>query len=145
MRLIDTNILVYASVPFFDEHHTAKELLADIPHQRTRYCITWINVFEYLRVVTHPKLIKPKPLSMDKALDNIKILLSQPRISRVDAGPDHLLYFEDIVRRVAPVKGNFVHDCRIAAIMKEHGIHEILTRDSDFMKIPDLSVINPFD
>lgn len=145
MKLIDTNILVYASVPFFDEHQTAKELLDNISRQRVRYCTTWINAFEYLRVVTHPKLIEPKPMSINKALENVKNLFSQPAVSRIDAGPDHLLYFEKIVRQVAPVKGNFVHDCRIAAIMKEHGVHEILTRDTDFMKIPGLSVTNPFD
>ena len=145
MKLIDTNILVYASVPYFDEHQLAKKLLEKIAQQKARHCITWINIFEYLRVVTHPKLIKPKPFGMDQALSNIKNLVDQPAVSRIDAGPDHLLYFEEIIQLVAPVRGNFVHDCRIAAIMKEHGIRDILTRDNDFMKIPGLSVINPFD
>jgi toxin-antitoxin system PIN domain toxin len=145
MTLIDTNILVYASVPFFEEHQTARKLLEGIASERNSHCITWVNIFEYLRVVTHSKLIKPKPMSIKQALGNIKNLLAQPAVIRLDAGRDHLVYFEKIVSQVAPVKGNFVHDCRIAAIMKEHGVREILTRDSDFRKIPGLSVVNPFD
>ena len=145
MKLIDTNILVYASVPFFDEHKAAKALLEQVASQKTRHCITWINTFEYLRVVTHPKLIKPKPLGIEQALANIRNLLDQPAVSRIDPGPDHLLYFAEIIQQVAPVRGNFVHDCRIAAVMKEHSVNEILTRDTDFRKIPDVSVTNPFD
>ncbi|WP_422409270.1 MULTISPECIES: type II toxin-antitoxin system VapC family toxin [unclassified Endozoicomonas] len=145
MKLIDTNILVYASIPFFDEHKVARGLLEQVASQKTRHCITWINIFEYMRVVTHPKLIKPKPLSIEQALANIKNLLDQPVVSRIDPGPDHLQYFTEIIQQVAPVRGNFVHDCRIAAVMKEHSVREIITRDTDFMKIPGFSVTNPFD
>lgn len=145
MKLIDTNILVYASVPAFAEHQAALSLLESVVTGTEKYCITWINVFEYLRVVTHPKIIKPAPLTIAKALDNISQLLGSVSILRIDAGPDHLAYFKTITRQAAPVKGNFVHDCRIAAIMCEHGVKEILTRDTDFRKIPNIKVVNPFD
>lgn len=145
MKLIDTNILVYASIPFFDEHEVAKTLLEQVASQKTRHCITWINMFEYLRVVTHPKLIRPKPLGIEQALANTRSLLDQPAVTRIDPGPDHLLYFAEVIKQVAPVRGNFVHDCRIAAVMKEHGVREIITRDNDFRKIPGFSVTNPFD
>ncbi|MGO0307652.1 type II toxin-antitoxin system VapC family toxin [Endozoicomonas acroporae] len=145
MKLIDTNILVYASIPFFDEHELARALLEQVASQKARHCITWINIFEYLRVVTHPKLIKPKPLGIEQALANIRNLLDQPAVSRIDPGSDHLLYFAEIIQQVAPVRGNFVHNCRIAAVMKEHSVSEILTRDTDFRKIPGFSVTNPFD
>jgi toxin-antitoxin system PIN domain toxin len=142
--LIDTNILVYATVPGFDEHDRAQAVLEGIRRGEAKYCITWMNVFEYLRVVTHPKLVRPLPLPLAQAIENVQGLLAQPGISRIDSGPRHLENFEEICLQAAPVTGNFVHDCRLAAIMRDNGVDRILTRDSGFYRIPGIDVINPF-
>jgi predicted nucleic acid-binding protein len=84
MILIDTNILVYATLPGFPEHKPTSELLSELLAGRVGHCLTWINIFEYLRVVTHRRLVRPAPLGMDKALENIQALISQPLISRID-------------------------------------------------------------
>ena len=49
----------------------------------------------------------------------------------------------EICRAAAPAEGNFVHDCRIAAVMRENGIDRILTRDSSFRRIAFLEVVDP--
>jgi|MudIll2142460700_1097286.scaffolds.fasta_scaffold140773_3 hypothetical protein len=144
MILLDTNILVYATVPGFEEHSRARGLLEDIPAGDSLYCVTWVNLFEYLRAVTHRRLIRPAPLPIEEALQNIRNLLNSPQISRIDPEERHLEIFEDICRKAAPVEGNFVHDCRIAAIMRENGVTDILTRDSSFRRIPGIKVIDPF-
>ncbi len=144
MILLDTNILVYATIPGFDEHGRAKELLRDIATGENEHCITWVNIFEYLRTVTHRRLVRPVPLSLQDALENIRHLLARPPILRIDPATRHLEIFEDICRRAGPVEGNFVHDCRIAAIMRENGVADILTRDTSFRRIPDIRVLDPF-
>lgn len=144
MILLDTNILVYASIPGFEEHSRARKLLQEVFAGDSLYCVTWVNIFEYLRTVTHRRLIRPAPLPIWEALENAKNLLTCSQVSRIDPEERHLEIFEDICRRAAPVEGNFVHDCRIAAIMRENGVSEILTRDSSFRRIPGIKVIDPF-
>lgn len=143
MSLIDTNVLIYATVPGFPEHPVARELLEEIRSGSRQHFVTWINVFEYLRAVTHRRLIRPAPLPMPKALENVDALLAHPRVSRIDPGPRHLEIFTEICRIAGPVEGNFVHDCRIAAVMRENGIDRILTRDSSFRRIEFLEVVDP--
>ena len=144
MILIDTNILVYATVPGFSEHKHTRELLAELLAGRVHHCLTWINIFEYLRIVTHRRLVRPAPLGMDMALENINSLIAQPLISRIDPGPQHLETFDQVCREAYPVQGNFVHDCRIAAVMRENGVDRILTRDTSFRRIPGITVVDPF-
>jgi predicted nucleic acid-binding protein len=40
--------------------------------------------------------------------------------------------------------GNLVHDAHIAAVLLEHGVHEIWTADRDFARFPGLKVHDPF-
>lgn len=97
-----------------------------------------------MRAVTHRRLVKPAPLPWTEAVENVMGLLDQPRISRIDPGPDHLETFAQICEEVGAVAGNLVHDCRIAAIMRENGVRRIVTRDTAFRRIPGLEVIDPF-
>jgi toxin-antitoxin system PIN domain toxin len=144
MSLIDTNVLIYATVPGFPEHQAARALLDEIAGGARQHFITWINIFEYLRAVTHRRLVRPAPLPMGEALENLEALLALPRVSRIDPGPKHLATFTEICRVAGPVEGNFVHDCRIAAVMRENGVDRILTRDSSFRRIAFLEVVDPF-
>jgi predicted nucleic acid-binding protein len=41
------------------------------------------------------------------------------------------------------VAGNLVHDAHTAALMREHGIRRIYTRDTDFHRFPFVEPIDP--
>jgi predicted nucleic acid-binding protein len=41
------------------------------------------------------------------------------------------------------LRGNILHDAHTAALMREHGIKEIYTRDMDFHRFPFLTVLDP--
>jgi len=142
MSLIDTNLLIYATVPGFTEHQAARDFLEEIGAGSRQHFVTWVNIFEYLRAVTHRRLVRPAPLPMAQALDNIRVLLAHPRVSRIDPGAKHLEVFAEICHAAGPVEGNLVHDCRIAAVMRENGVDRILTRDSSFRRIAFLEVVD---
>jgi predicted nucleic acid-binding protein len=36
-----------------------------------------------------------------------------------------------------------VHDARVAAICRDHGVRELWTSDRDFSRFPQLTVVNP--
>ena len=40
--------------------------------------------------------------------------------------------------------GNLFHDVQTAVLMREHGVREIVTADTDFLQFPFLKVTNPF-
>lgn len=143
MILIDTNVLVYATLPGFPEHARARRIVEDPASLREPVCLTWINVFEYLRAITHRRLVRPAPLPLERALENVEALLARSEVLRIDPGPRHWEVFVGLCREAAPVEGNFVHDCRIAAIMRENGVRRILTRDTSFRRIPGLEVVDP--
>jgi predicted nucleic acid-binding protein len=41
------------------------------------------------------------------------------------------------------ISGPQAHDARIAAICRDHGVHELWTSDRDFSRFPTLTVVNP--
>jgi len=41
------------------------------------------------------------------------------------------------------ISGPQVHDARVAAICRDHGVRELWTSDRDFSRFPALTVVNP--
>ena len=50
---------------------------------------------------------------------------------------------EDVVEKVRPT-GNLVPDAHLAALMLEHGVGTIVTRDRDFRRFRGLAIEDPF-
>lgn len=141
--LIDTNILIYASVESFPEYPLAREFLSQVISGRDPYYLTWINIGEYLSFTSQTFGGSAPLLPIEEGAKNIDLLLAANSIQVISEGHGHWPYLKQILAGVGPVKGPFVHDCRIAAIMRENGIDTILTRDTEFRKIPQLKVIDP--
>jgi predicted nucleic acid-binding protein len=50
---------------------------------------------------------------------------------------------EGTLAEMPHLAGNIVHDTHTAVLMREHGIRQICTRDTDFSRFPFLEVIDP--
>ena len=140
MILLDTNVLIYAITPSDPRHPACKTLLSRAAEHPNDHALTWINLFEYLRVVTHPRIL-PEPLTFDAALGNVREMSS--RIPLLHPGPRHLDYVTRVAKDLAPVKGDRVFDCRIAAILRENGGSRILSYDTRFRRVQGLEVVLP--
>jgi hypothetical protein len=99
-------------------------------------------VYEFLRVVTHPRVFDP-PTDVDVALDDLESLLASPSVLLLGEGPTHAAHLRRAVSG-GRVIGNLVHDAHIAALVVEHGATELWTADRDFVRFPGLRVRNPF-
>lgn len=55
----------------------------------------------------------------------------------------HAEVLGELVASDPGVSGNLVHDLHTVALMKEHGVTEIRTRDADFRRFPELRVVDP--
>ena len=48
-----------------------------------------------------------------------------------------------VIAEVPHLRGSILHDVHIAVLMREHGIREIHTRDTDFSRFRFLRVLAP--
>lgn len=143
MIAVDTNILVYASHGTSHDHRAALALLAGLAESDRPWGLPWPCVYEYLRVVTHPRVFDP-PMRLEDALDNLASLLESPSIVPMGEGPTHRAHMLRLVEE-GRATGNLVHDAHIAALCVEHGVTELWTADKDFSRFPGLTIRNPLD
>jgi len=144
MFVVDTNILVYAAAEVFPKHSAAVRLLKDWRGGRTPWFVTWGILYEFMRVVTHPRVLQ-NPLDWGEALAFVTSLLASPSLTVLQETQRHREILEDLVRLHPQVSGNKIHDAHTAAIMIEHGIREVRTTDADFRVFHQLTVTNPLE
>lgn len=138
---VDVNILVYASDASSPFHPAARRFLEDRARDPDLFLLTWPVLMSYQRIVTHPGIFA-SPLSPGEALANLEALLALPR-SRVVVEADGFVEVYREVSKAFPVRGNSVPDAHLAALLRQHGVRTIYTRDADFRKFPFLDVVDP--
>jgi hypothetical protein len=138
---VDTNLLVYAHRPECPGHSQAKTCLTDLAEGAGRWGIPQHCLIEFVGVVTNPR-IWAAPSSNEACLDQVDAWLESPTAEVLEEGPGFWSTFSGVVKQ-AGVRGGAVHDARIAACCREHGVRELLTCDRDFSRYPWLKVRNP--
>jgi hypothetical protein len=142
MQAIDTNILVYAEIRSSAHHQVARKILTEMAEGAVPWAIPWPCVYEFLRVVTHPRVYHP-PIRRVVVLKDLRRILGSPMLVLLHETPNHPEVMMSVMEK-AGVSGNLIHDAHIAALCIEHGISELITGDRDFSRFAELSVINPF-
>lgn len=138
---VDTNILVYAHRAECPEHRKARRLVTGLAEADIPWALAWPCVYEFLRVVTHPKVFHPAtPLQM--AWKNISALLQSPSLMMLTETERHAPILAGVLADAA-ISGNLLHDAHIVALMIEHGVREIYTADADFGRFSGIKAINP--
>jgi toxin-antitoxin system PIN domain toxin len=139
---VDTNVLVYASRTETEFHEPAVRLITQLAESERPWAIPWPCVYEYLRVMTHPRLFKP-PSTQTEAISRLNLLSGSPSLTFIGHGPLHFSALMAAAEQ-SGAKGNLFFDVQIAAICREHGITEILTMDRDFSRFSGIKVRRPF-
>jgi uncharacterized protein len=141
MRAVDTNVLVYSEVVTSTHHVVARRVLQALAEGPVTWAIPWPCVYEFLRVVTHPRVFTP-PVPLDVALHDLGQILASPTLVLLSETERHAEVMDNILRDSA-VTGNLIHDAHIAALCIEHGVSELVTGDRDFSRFP-LRTVDPF-
>jgi len=139
---LDTNILVYARRGECPHHAAARNLLRRLAEGEARWALPWPCVYEFLRVVTHPRVFDP-PSDPDGVMGDLVRLLASPSVVMLGEGPAHFGHLRRTVG-AGRAAGNLAHDAHIAALAIEHGVRELFTVDRDFTRFPGLRTRNPF-
>jgi len=142
VQAIDTNILIFAEITTSTRHAVARDLLHRLAEGPLPWALPWPCAYEFLRVVTHPKVYHP-PVPLPRALADLHRILEAPSVTLLSETERHPAIMEEVLRD-AGVTGNLVHDAHIAALCLEHGVGEIITGDRDFARFSALRAIDPF-
>lgn len=137
---VDANILVYATNEADPFHAQARALLERLAKGPALVYLFWPTVLGYLRIVTHPAIL-PNPLSAGDAMSNVDRLLARPHVRTVGEVDG----FWNLFRTTAGdhARGNDVPDAHLAALMRQHSVRVIYTRDRGFRRFPDIEPVDP--
>jgi predicted nucleic acid-binding protein len=109
------------------------------PHSRARLVAACIH--EFLAVVTHP-CIYALPTPLARALDQVGARLESPTLTLLTEStarwPTLLGLLAD-----GHIAGAQVHDGRVAALCRQHGVRELWSADRDFSRFAGVAVVNP--
>ncbi len=142
VQAIDTNVLVYAEISSSPHHQTARHLVESLAEGGVAWAIPWPCLYEYLRVVTHPRVYHP-PVPPERAVADLGRILESPALILLKETDRHFEVLETVVS-ASGAAGNLIHDAHIAALCLEHGVSELITGDRDFARFHDLRITNPF-
>lgn len=144
MLVVDTNVLVYAADTDAIDHDHCRALLDRLRGQPQPWHVTWGIVYEFLRVVTHPRVFQT-PWTLGEAWHFLGALLAAPSASVLVATRRHDEVLATIVDDLPDLRGNLLHDTHTAVLMREHGVRRIVTRDADFRRFEFLEVLDPLE
>jgi uncharacterized protein len=138
---IDTNILVYAHREDSPFHGAASERVAELAEGSATWAIPWPCLHEFLAIVTHPRIYMPaSPLS--RALDQVDAWIESPTLVLLSEAAEHWSTLRALLI-AGRIDGPRIHDARIAALCRQHGVRELWSADRDFSRFAGLSVVNP--
>lgn len=142
MLLVDTNVLVYAANIDSQFHEPCRDWLARQRMRPDAWYTTWSILYEFLRVTTHPRVMR-RPWAVAAAWQFVSVLLASPGLSVLVQTQRHAEVAEAVLSELPHLAGNLIHDTHTAILMREHGVSRICTRDADFSRFPFLEVIDP--
>ncbi|HXY99923.1 MAG TPA: TA system VapC family ribonuclease toxin [Stellaceae bacterium] len=141
MIAVDSNILVYAHREDSPFHDAAVRRMAELAEGPASWSIPWPCIHEFLAIVTHPRIYAP-PTPLRRALDQVDAWLESPTLVLLAEPTTHWPALRALLA-ASRVAGAQVHDARIAALCRQHGIRELWSADRDFNRFSGLVVVNP--
>lgn len=138
---LDVNVLVHARDQLSPHFHACAAVVDRLGQGPEVAYLMWPVLVGFLRVSTNPRAMAD-PLTARQAQARITELLDRPNIKVVGPGDRYWVNYLRAAEGVDPV-GNLVSDAHLVALMYEHGIGTIWTRDRDFRKFDGIRVRDP--
>jgi toxin-antitoxin system PIN domain toxin len=138
---VDTNILVYAHRRDSEWHEKASAALAQLAEGSVPWGVAWPCFHEFLAIVTHLRIYKP-PTPHSKAIEQVEIWLESPTLHLLGELKGHWKELREVLLS-GRITGGAVHDARVAAICREHGVQELWSADRDFSRLTGVAIRNP--
>ncbi|HET7484962.1 MAG TPA: TA system VapC family ribonuclease toxin [Solirubrobacterales bacterium] len=138
---IDTNILLYAANSSSEAHETSYALVERLARGPELLYVFWPVAMGFLRLSTNPA-VTDDPLSPSEALSSLGDLIERDHVRTPGEAPNFLAVYRETA--TAATRGKDVTDAHIAALMRQHGVNTIYTRDRDFRRFDGIRIEDPF-
>lgn len=142
MFLVDTNVLVHAADQASPYHKKCHELIEKWANQPSAWFCTWPVLYEFMRVVSHPRVLR-SPWPTHRAWSFLDQICTSPGFQILAPTERHSQVLAQVISELPHLAGNIMHDTHTAVLMREHGVRRIYTRDTDFHRFPFLEPIDP--
>jgi len=141
MIAVDTNILVYSVREDSPWHKQALTCLRSLAEGESAWAIPWSCIHEFLAIITHPRIYKP-PTPLGDAVMQVDYWMESPTLVVIGENPGYWEHLR-IVLAAGKTAGPLVHDARIGAVCRSHGVKEIWTADRDYSRFEGVRTRNP--
>ncbi len=132
----------HAESPF---REAALERIVSLAEGAVLWAIPWPCLHEFLAIVTHPRIYAP-PTPLARALEQIDAWVKSPILRLLAETETHWRKLRALLAQARIAGGGGppqVHDARIVALCRQHGVRELWSADRDFGPYPELCVVNP--
>lgn len=140
MRLLDVNLLVYATFSSMPRHAAAKRWLDGILRGKEQVAFPWETICGFVRLASNPRVFSPC-LSVAAAWRHAAAWLDCPCAWIPSATPRHRAILADLLA-LPGMNHKLVADANLAALAMEHGL-VLCSADEDFRLFPGLRFENP--
>lgn len=140
MKLIDVNLLLYATNAEDSRHAAAAAWFDSLMNSGEQVALPWHTLLGFVRVATRPR--PAGGLSMEAALEYIQDWLEWESTWVPEPTPNHFALVAELLR--AAPRSKIVPDAHLAALAISHGL-TLCSTDVDFRLFKDLRLLNPLD
>ncbi|WP_454301423.1 TA system VapC family ribonuclease toxin [Salana multivorans] len=135
MKIVDVNVLLYASITSLTYHREAQRWLDRSLAGSEAIGLPWHTILGYLRIITSPQATKT-PVTPAEAIVAAEAWLSSPVAVVPEPGPGHLARMGELLA-VVGTGGKAVPDAHLAALAIQHRA-TLVSFDRDFEQVPGL-------
>lgn len=133
MRLVDTNVLLYASDGTAEHHEVSRTWLQGALTGAEPLLVPWLVSVGFLRISTNPRSYG-NPKSVAEAMSFLRTVVTARPVVRGEPDPRHLERVEALLAATG-AGGNLVNDAHLAALALQHDA-TVVSYDNDFARFP---------
>lgn len=135
MKLVDVNVLIYASNDQLHHHDVAHRWLNHAMRSPGTIGLPVMVTVAFVRLVTNPRVMQ-SPLPVEQATGFVERWLERPNVTVPGPTARHYAIMTELLAGTG-AGGNLVSDAHLAALAIEHGA-ELWSFDNDFSRFPGL-------
>jgi hypothetical protein len=141
MIAVDVSLLAYGVNRYAPEHRRAAGVLEDLVNGEAPWALPWPVIHEFMRLVTHSHLVA-RPLRSGDAWTFVEELFQSPAVRLLGPTDQHVRVLGEVLRFVAD-EPDLPAGIETAAVLREHGVRELLSSDRGMRRFRFLDVRDP--
>ncbi len=141
MVAVDASVLAYAVNRFAPEHPRAARVVEGLVNSNAPWALPWPAVHEFLGFVTHPHAVA-RPLGAGDAWAFVEGLLASTSVRTLGPTERHAAVVAELLGGSTGATAG-VRSLETAAILREHGVRELLSADRTMRRFGFLTVRDP--